>query len=85
MIRKLNQKQTQLLRDYVRAKRDFVSAEAFKKDNRQAVLKILALVGGTCEIDGGMLWASQSFAISRKTGVRPRAYDCVKFEDRRGS
>jgi len=79
-MKSLSEKQVQLLRDYVRAKRKFVEAEAFKKNNRVAVLKILESVGGTHEIDGGVLFASESFAIS-KSGEK-RAYRCVKFEDK---
>src|SRR5262245_33921967 len=79
-VNALSPKQIQLLRDYVQAKRDFVRAEAFKKDNRIAVLKILEMRGGTEEIDGGVLYASESIAIS-KSGEK-RVYRCVKFEDR---
>ena len=77
----LTEKQTQLLRDYVQAKRDFVRAEAFKKDNRVAVLKILSLVGGIAEIDDGVLYASESVAV--KLSGEKNVYRCVKFEDKR--
>ena len=79
-MKNLNEKQIKLLRDYVCAKRQFVAAEAFKKDRRIEVLKILDAVGGTHEADGGVLFASESFAIS-KSGEK-RAYRCVKFEDK---
>ena len=79
-IAELTEKQVALLREYVQAKRQFVWAETFKKDNRNAVLKILQRVGGTYEIDGGVLWGSESIAIT-KTGEK-KAYRCVKFEEK---
>ncbi len=77
MLEKLTPRQIQLLRDYVRAKRQFVEAEAFKKNNREAVLEILAQVGLMYEIDDGILWAADAFY---KNGA---VYRLVKFEDKR--